>query len=518
MRRFSKTLGQRWRFSRKIISIESYTKPVSGSSSSYSSESVPSAAQIEESRVETPDQVERPTGQEFEANAEQHVQTYNEESIGAQQCINDDSLAVAQITEVKRQLKSAHRDLETIDVQHTESLAEEAEELVKEATRHAWQAYRSMVKLEEMLRLTHDRGDANLKNSVLSLSEQERPRTTAEGRQVYIPTGADETKATPLKRSDTYGRLREASHAAENLHGSRKRSLVTVRNVRGDARVLITEVPRRVAHVTPARSLTSVVSCQNDVYCDPPPREHVKERIQREEGSVRITLNDPDRVRRGSCDGVTIADMIMSGFADHRFVLPYFHYIKHHEVRALEVWLADEGCMSECDTIGRTERLLHCIQLLQTGCRYETLAVIFSRTPRQIKESCREVMQGLLRLHGATVNETGDQELYMPLWGIWQRFAITKGKAELYYGFGWVDLAKVLVTLNLYIGRWRMQGRFATEGPAFVWGRFFVSRGMIEQVPQLVNESRWKHCNSGSSEDEDDDDSSRSTICPGHGW
>jgi hypothetical protein len=103
-------------------------------------------------------------------------------------------------------------------------------------------------------------------------------------------------------------------------------------------------------------------------------------------------------------------------------------------------------------------------------------------------------MHGLLTWHRRTVRdgETGEQAMYLPLWGIWAKFVGTDGQAGLYFGFEWTHVAKVLVALNVYMGRWRMQGRFAVDGPAFVWGKFFMSQG-IDNVPSLVDGDR--RCN-----------------------
>ena len=73
-----------------------------------------------------------------------------------------------------------------------------------------------------------------------------------------------------------------------------------------------------------------------------------------------------------------------------------------------------------------------------------------------------------------------DQEMYTTLWGIWCRvYEIPQNQqwAEDYFGYHWTDIGKVMVTLNLYIGRWREQGKFALEGPSLNWGRFFDADG-----------------------------------------
>ena len=83
----------------------------------------------------------------------------------------------------------------------------------------------------------------------------------------------------------------------------------------------------------------------------------------------------------------------------------------------------------------RTEKALLCIQLLQTGCRYETLAVIHSRSPHEVMESCNEVMRALLKWHRMTVDDDdiGNQAEYIVLWGIWHKYTVSDGKAGEYY-------------------------------------------------------------------------------------
>ncbi|CAE7218157.1 hypothetical protein PTTW11_11001 [Pyrenophora teres f. teres] len=207
----------------------------------------------------------------------------------------------------------------------------------------------------------------------------------------------------------------------------------------------------------------------------PQPRHEVKRRLQHEEDNSSFELLEPDTVRRGSCNGFMITEMTMRGLQDASFVLPYLHYMKIHELRWLKEWLVHTGHITQSQPVSRMEKMLLCMQVLQSGCRYEAVAVIHSRSPRQVKAACNEVMQGLLHWHALTVRErdVGDQAKLLVLWGIWDRYCASDGRAGLYFGFNWTHVAKVLVALNLYMGRWRMQGRFATDGPAFAWGSFF---------------------------------------------
>ncbi|KAE8823455.1 hypothetical protein PTNB73_10054 [Pyrenophora teres f. teres] len=222
----------------------------------------------------------------------------------------------------------------------------------------------------------------------------------------------------------------------------------------------------------------------------PQPRHEVKRRLQHEEDNSSFELLEPDTVRRGSCNGFMITEMTMRGLQDASFVLPYLHYMKIHELRWLKEWLVHTGHITQSQPVSRMEKMLLCMQVLQSGCRYEAVAVIHSRSPRQVKAACNEVMQGLLHWHALTVRErdVGDQAKSLVLWGIWDRYCASDGRAGLYFGFNWTHVAKVLVALNLYMGRWRMQGRFATDGPAFAWGSFFELETETEEEHQLCSD------------------------------
>jgi hypothetical protein len=178
--------------------------------------------------------------------------------------------------------------------------------------------------------------------------------------------------------------------------------------------------------------------------------------------------------------------------------------------------------MARCQTISeksavisRMEKVLHYFELLQTGCRYETIATVFSRTPRQVESSCHEVMEGLLEMHGFTMIKARDQEMYTTLWGIWcRKFASPQNQdaSACYYGFDWIDFGKAMVTLNLYIGRWREQGKFALEGPSLNWGKFFGAEG-TGKFPRMDQSLQLQYSAIGSNssdethdESEDDDD------------
>src|SRR5690242_7322290 len=66
--------------------------------------------------------------------------------------IEQERSTIGQVTEIKRQLKTAHRNLEKLHFEKCPSLGIEVNQWVQGSMRLAWQAYRRMVKLEEKLR------------------------------------------------------------------------------------------------------------------------------------------------------------------------------------------------------------------------------------------------------------------------------------------------------------------------------------------------------------------------------
>ncbi|EAT81263.1 hypothetical protein HBI56_106620 [Parastagonospora nodorum] len=228
----------------------------------------------------------------------------------------------------------------------------------------------------------------------------------------------------------------------------------------------------------------------------PQPRQEVLRRLKLSESSRSLYLARPDIVRRGSANGFCVAELVMGGVQDHRFVLPYLHFVRHEEVRALKQWLVERDFVRQSGSISRIEKVLHCVQLLQTGMRYESIAVVFSRTPRQVMESCHEVLRGLEVLYEETVQQGCEGKVYEKLWGIARRYAIGQlGKVEKYYGFKWEEIRRILVALNVYIGRWRGTAN-PFDGRLFRWGSYLdVKEGGI---PSIVAEE---------SSDESDEDS-----------
>jgi hypothetical protein len=392
---------------------------------------------------------------------------------------------VTRVTEVKRALKLAHRNLEKLDAELYCELGDETEALVKDAMRHAWRSYRSVVKLEEKLR--GPKSGSTVKLRRISGPQNERNTSTDNGKvEAYSRSDMTKEKQVSHDALDTRQQIAESNQdeGAYLMSGALPvedgRPQVEVQRAgRANAFEALRQLPHLLTHGAPSQCSESLHLPATHPQKIPQPRDEVKLRIQQEEANMDPILRDPHRARRGSCNGFMITEMTMRAIEDARFVLPYLHYMKIHELRAIKEWLSNAEFIVSSGSMSRMEKALLCIQLLQTGCRYEALAVIHSRSPHEVMESCNEVMRALLKWYRMTVDDDdiGNQAEYIVLWGIWHKYTVSDGKAGEYFGFDWTCLAKVLVSLNVYMGRWRMQGKFAMDGPAFAWGKFFVPNG-----------------------------------------
>lgn len=492
--------------------------------------------------------------------------------------IEQEYSTIGQVTEIKRQLKTAHRNLEKLHFERCPSLGTEVNHWVSGAMRLAWQAYRRMVKLEEKLRSlpvslsdSEDWTKGHEKESPVMIGIEmepekvsldadttagaaEKPQTRRVQPVTYVPTGAKGARLSahvpniitiPLKEKRELHagscRMSGALPSAEESpvdpsptrasseaipvtkHGRAPRLITYDAGVENHSRydggydsddsLYETRIQRQRAEQRKSYSVLDEIDLEQTVVN----RLDVEARLREEEAELAPVLMEPDRRRQGSCDGSTVTDLVMCNVLNEDYVLPYLHFIKHHELRALKQWLVDNHYVKKSAVISRMEKVLHCLELLQTGCRYETIATIFSRTPRQVESSCQEVMEGLLELHGFTMIKARDQEMYTTLWGIWcRKFGNPQNQqpAAYYYGFDWLDVGKVMVTLNLYIGRWREQGKFSLEGPSLNWGKFFDAEG-TGRFPRMDQPLRLQYSTVSSissdesknkSEDEDEDE------------
>ncbi|ORY16568.1 hypothetical protein BCR34DRAFT_597578 [Clohesyomyces aquaticus] len=188
-------------------------------------------------------------------------------------------------------------------------------------------------------------------------------------------------------------------------------------------------------------------------------------------------LYQPDRQRRQYCSGTLTTREIMRG------LVPGPRYIKIHEIRELEGWLADNDYVRKSRGIGRTEKILHLLFTLQEGCRLETTAEWFARSPREIFDSCAEVFAGLHQMHSDTVvPRPGDERNYWVFhrryrskWNVLRRYMDSNNAIwRTHYPWAALDLLEVLLTLNLFIGRYRLQGTLRFHGRVLDWGKYVL--------------------------------------------
>ena len=357
--------------------------------------------------------------------------------------VEQEHSTIGQVTEIKRQLKTAHRNLEKLHFDRCPSLGFEVNQWVQGAMRLAWQAYRRMVKLEEKLKslpvsLSDSEdwiGDYEKESPVMIGIEMEPERRSletdtsagaaepSEGESfrptTYIPTGVKAARlSTHIPRAITIPpKEKRGKHSGTyRISGAlslTKRMPVAPSPTRASSfRGMPRKPPRLVTynkwyegdggynggydsddslyetrlqrHRAEQRKGWSVVEDLDPIHATIP-RVKVEARIRAEEAELAPVLIDPDRQRQGSCDGWTVTDMVMNNVVNEDYVLPYLRFIKHHELRALKQWLVDQRYLKKSAVVSRMEKVLHYFELLQTGFRYETIATVFSRTPRQVE-------------------------------------------------------------------------------------------------------------------------------------
>ncbi|KAF2796124.1 hypothetical protein K505DRAFT_300904 [Melanomma pulvis-pyrius CBS 109.77] len=214
----------------------------------------------------------------------------------------------------------------------------------------------------------------------------------------------------------------------------------------------------------------------------PKPRVEVLAIIDHEETVDSKSLLDPDRVREGSTSGWLTTLAIMSGMEDARYVLPELQCIKIHEVRDLKKWLVEHGYLHRSGAISRIERVLHFLFTVQMGCRLETIATLFSRSPRQVESSCKDVLEGILQMHSETeLPRSGGWPIYPHLWHTSKKYEVSHEWAKMHYPWSVDDFQMVLVTINLFIGRYRKQGQVALGGPFLDWGKYVQPERTAEE-------------------------------------
>ncbi|PSN71755.1 hypothetical protein BS50DRAFT_235362 [Corynespora cassiicola Philippines] len=437
-----------------------------------------------------------------------------------------------QITEIKRGLKDAHRGLEKLQ---NSTSHQQTSGVLEDVTRKTWRAYRRLVSLEERMRdMCGPTTPSTRRNSgqrVLSLSgnvpsdsgpsssqgpsnriqapvqlqpqrvnfpAQRRNHMAVAPRQVQIITNgsvprhprpvaqdvAAEITASPEPEEETDSATYETPdggpHNAEESLPNNSNRLTNGTSERTARQSHSSRSREMGQELTESQNTSSLhvarrrrIRLSVDIHRT---RTQVLDNVREEEEITAPVLMEPERRREGSAAGWSITLMIMSGARNDTMVLPELEYMKIHEVKALKKWLSENGHIVRSDGMGRLEKLLHLLLLLQMGCRLETLATLFSCTPRQVQDSCREVALGLLEMHSETSVDAEERGyLCLHLWHISDRYVTQHDAIRVkgYYPWTAEELNRMLVTLNLFIGRYRAQGGFRLSGPHLDWARYY---------------------------------------------
>jgi predicted metal-dependent hydrolase len=427
----------------------------------------------------------------------EHLQTVAEES------------AKEQIADARRGLKDAHRGLERLEGDFA---------FIGEIKREVWQTYRRLRDFEEIMRAgeehrvrereaeagtaVRDVGRSRRRviravPAVWTESVVERPEydTVASAREEAGRVGGGDTRAGArdvgevvrddewgLNVPDTARRLRAKTASARLGEGW---PTATVRA----PRLVPVRRPARLSKAFEDSPKPRAVTFPEQL---PKTRREVLESIAREESRAGPTLNDSTSRRQGSAEGWVITRAVMTGNSDPRVCLPHPAYIKIHEVRELKSWLSRHRYLRRSRGMSKTEKLLHLLTLLQVGCRFESVAVLFSRTPREVLSACKEAFEGMLEMHSETMlpnPKVAKRYLYPDLWHIVRNYGIEDedGGDRGYLAWGREDIFKVLITLNIYIGRYRRQGRFALQGDILDWGKYID----MDRNEATFNVPRW---------------------------
>jgi hypothetical protein len=401
-----------------------------------------------------------------------------------------------EVGQIKREMKNSHRVLESLQQR---AIDEAVAALLEQTTGEAWKVYKGLVALEARLKeVEPGRTDAYVPTGARRLTVAEaRPTWFTEASSnpnsgmmpTVLPVDPLDAEHLPdyqvgkedMGETACSAYMMSGALPAEHypVHDIGNRTVDLLENNSDDEKSLdgvLNTGHQRNPDVSPnaARSAQRPKgSCMSPIITKT--RAEVEQSCREEESVDPPRLLDPDRRREGSMPAYFAAFSIMAGLDDPCYYLPRLVYIKIHEVKRLKEWLEAKDYLRRSGNISRTEKLLHLLFLLQDGVRFETIAVMFSRTPRQIYESCQQVFEGLLQMHSET-DLPDRQPACDHLWGISHRYFAESHvvqHAERYYGWWAVDLVRVLVTLNLYIGRYRQQGKVALSGEYFRWWAAF---------------------------------------------
>jgi hypothetical protein len=408
---------------------------------------------------------------------------------------------VDDVGEIKRGMKDSHRRLEKLQKKAGDRTASG---LMQQATKEAWESYQRMVTLEARLK------DLELRRPAVYVTtgarhvdvvEEVIPSWFREGNSSSGPSmGSGSTSSSilmPLPVPAGAGGV-EVDQNREGYERGKEPSTYMMSGALPHAHTYVRHAEIQNVHLLEASSNYSEEPrddiSNNSLQRSPgvahtvrlsgqhgiPPklartRAEVKRSCWEEEFQSDLQLRDPDRRREGSTTAFFAVFSIMSGIDDPEYYLPRFLHIKIHEVKRLKEWLQEKNYLQRSGNISRIEKLLHLLFLLQDGLRFETVATLFSRAPKQVEATCKEVFEGLLEMHSETALPHR-QPACDHLWGISKKYfnvPVVAQTAERYYGWWLADVLKVLVTLNLYIGRYRKQGHVALSGEYFKWWESF---------------------------------------------
>lgn len=379
--------------------------------------------------------------------------------------------AAGEVNELKKIMRDAHQRLERLQ-QHFKIGENTAS--MDEVTVATWQVYQQLVKLEENLRRVHNYvpEPEDIQPAVLPTSScLFTRRKSVEPRHPSCPVSPKMTKrdcdvcSSRLENPQPWVWPRGKNNDEEDEYVMS--GALPVRSPVGPS---AESVKSNGNAQRPTDSASKMDSLGSRIIKSP---LEVGRSCLEEESCPRAGLRNANRQRGGSLPGYYVSSLILGGVKDSRFFLPELRFIKIHELKRLKEWLAKEYRLSRTGSISRIEKVLHLVLLLQEGCRIESMAVLFSRTPQQVRDSCHQVFSMLLEMHSKTEFEPDRPN--KQLWDIGGR--VTNGcnatKWEQHYGWASSDIAKVLATLDMYMGRFRQQGTVALRGPYVKWWKHF---------------------------------------------
>ena len=411
--------------------------------------------------------------------------------------------ALAQVTSTKRLMRDAHQDLERLQNQTSEK---EVATSIREVAVEAWKVYQRLVKIEEKLRRAVKQVPASdapsppistshnhrrlTKGESFTTSERSHERASQKlyqlwdwpDSQQYEPDDTPwnlETelyRAQPIQVADYTNTASSSSQETTESVASACTSVIKFEEQSAElgqsSGMGSADSP---GSVNGLRLLYAKHGLENFAFKPVRTREEVESSCTEEEMFMRSSLYDADRKREGSGSGDFVTYAILAGTDDGQLCLPRLRYIKIHEVKRLKDYLVRERHLRRSREVSRIEKVLHLMFALQEGWRMETIAVLFSRTPQQVDAACHDVFEGLLEMHGQSGLEhqqVGGHEL----WKIWAKFTGegASDRWEQYYGWTRQDVLKVLETVNMYIARYRQQGKVALEGGYQHWWRPFA--------------------------------------------